>query len=105
MNNPNLTFNDLIRLNDKITEWGMDIGLRVRMQHDTDDQYDDALDKAVHAAARTLTGNDNRIEWLESIVDAIHGELDGKEWDSDTLQAIAETLLSRGYEIREPQQD
>lgn len=36
---------------------------------------------------------------LESLVDL----LDGKEWDADTLEAIAAILRTAGYEIREPQ--
>ena len=33
---------------------------------------------------------------------AIHALMDGREWSADTLQAIAETLTSAGFRIREP---
>lgn len=34
---------------------------------------------------------------------AIHALMDGKEWDSDTLDRIAEILQEQGLPIREPQ--
>lgn len=33
---------------------------------------------------------------------AIHRELDGRAWDADTLDRVADILLAAGFEIREP---
>jgi hypothetical protein len=35
--------------------------------------------------------------------DAIHALLDGTEWDADTLLAIADLLIERGYTINPPE--
>lgn len=35
-------------------------------------------------------------------VEAIHGLLDGTEWDSGTTEAIAEIIVATGRDIREP---
>lgn len=35
-------------------------------------------------------------------LDAIHAVMDGKEWDSETLEQIAAILTAAGYVIREP---
>lgn len=37
----------------------------------------------------------------QAIVNAIHREMDGKEWSADTLDRIAELLKGAGYEIRD----
>lgn len=36
------------------------------------------------------------------VLDDIVAQLDGEEWNSDTLQAISEILTDAGYVIREP---
>jgi regulator of RNase E activity RraB len=35
---------------------------------------------------------------------AIQRELDGVEWNSDTLERIAQMMVSAGYRIRDPRE-
>ena len=41
---------------------------------------------------------------VSSTLDQIHACMDGKEWDADTLDAIAGILNQAGYEIRTAQE-
>jgi hypothetical protein len=41
-----------------------------------------------------------QIDALRAALDSIHACMDGKEWDADTLDAIAGILEQLGYEIR-----
>ena len=36
------------------------------------------------------------------VLDTIHAELDGTEWDSGTMSVVASHLIGAGYKIREP---
>ena len=38
-----------------------------------------------------------------AVLDQIFEELDGREWNADTPQNIAEILIDAGYEIRSPE--
>ena len=38
---------------------------------------------------------------LLAALDAIHATMDGTEWDSDTLDTIADVLQLAGYEVRD----
>lgn len=38
---------------------------------------------------------------VKAIVDAVYRELDGQEWDADTLQRIAEIFRTHGYTIHD----
>lgn len=39
---------------------------------------------------------------MRAALDAIHAELDGKEWSSDTANNIADIMRAAGYVIGEP---
>ena len=36
------------------------------------------------------------------VLDRIHAELDGKEWDADLMSVVASHLIGAGYVIRAP---
>ncbi len=38
----------------------------------------------------------------QDVLNTIQFLLDGQEWDSDTLSAIAAVMISAGYQIRDP---
>jgi hypothetical protein len=42
-----------------------------------------------------------QIEAADRALTAIHGEMDGREWESDTLSAIADHMREAGFELRE----
>jgi hypothetical protein len=50
----NFTTEELYRLNDILTAFADEVGLRARRQHDTDDEYDELLNQATHLVAFAL---------------------------------------------------
>ena len=48
------------------------------------------------------TATPHRCETREALA-AIAQLLDRKEWDSDTLNAVADVIRSAGYQIRDPE--
>ena len=44
-------------------------------------------------------------DFTRDALDAIHAELDGKEWSSDTLDNIAAILRDAGYSIASPDEE
>ena len=55
MRDPKITTDEKYSLNDAITAWAENVGLRARRQDDIDDEYDDCINEATHRAVEALS--------------------------------------------------
>jgi hypothetical protein len=62
-----------------------------------EDTRDELAAVQLTATRDQITANDNR-----AALDRIHGFMDGVEWDSETLDQVAQTMRHAGYSISHP---
>lgn len=76
MNDPEITTDELYALNDAITAWAVNCGLRARRQDDTDDAFDDALNAATHDAAAAMAASSPEQPDIHALMNAVRNHPD-----------------------------